>query len=110
MATKKRDYYAVLGIPRNASEEEVKKAFRKLALEYHPDRNKKDGAERLFKEINEAYEVLSDTKKRDAYDRGRLSQGGDAVLSEYESQRSAQEAMRKYAEAEVVRIRRTCIR
>lgn len=70
MATaKKRDYYDVLGVPRNASAEDVKKAFRKLAMEYHPDRNKEDGAEARFKEAGEAYEVLSDGDKRAAYDR-----------------------------------------
>ncbi len=65
----KRDYYEVLGISRNASHEEVRKAFRKLAFEYHPDRNHEPGASDKFKEINEAYEVLSDTDKRAAYDR-----------------------------------------
>jgi molecular chaperone DnaJ len=68
MTTSKRDYYDVLGISRGASEEEVRKAFRRLALEYHPDRNKKDGAEERFKEINEAYQVLSDIKRRATYD------------------------------------------
>ena len=65
----KRDYYEVLGIPRNATDEEIKRAFRRLALKYHPDRNHEDGAEEKFKEINEAYEVLSDSDKRAAYDR-----------------------------------------
>jgi molecular chaperone DnaJ len=65
----KRDYYEVLGIPRDASGEDIKKAFRKLAFQYHPDRNNDNGAADKFKEINEAYEVLSDTDKRAAYDR-----------------------------------------
>jgi molecular chaperone DnaJ len=65
----KRDYYEVLGIGRDASSEEIKKAFRKLAFQYHPDRNKDAGASDRFKEINEAYEVLSDEDKRSAYDR-----------------------------------------
>jgi molecular chaperone DnaJ len=65
----KRDYYEVLGVDRNASGAEIKKAFRKLAMQSHPDRNKDHGAEGRFKEINEAYEVLSDPEKRAAYDR-----------------------------------------
>ena len=68
MATK-RDYYEVLGVPRTATEEDIKKAFRKLAFQYHPDRNRSPDAEARFKEINEAYEVLSDTNKRATYDR-----------------------------------------
>ncbi len=65
----KRDYYEVLGLPRDASNEDIKKAFRKLAMQYHPDRNHDAGASDRFKEINEAYEVLSDDDKRAAYDR-----------------------------------------
>jgi molecular chaperone DnaJ len=65
----KRDYYEVLGVPRDATDEQIKKAFRRLAFEYHPDRNREDGAEEKFKEVNEAYEVLSDANKRAAYDR-----------------------------------------
>ena len=80
MTTKKRDYYEVLGVPRGASEEEIKKAFRKLALKYHPDRNKEKGAEEKFKEINEAYQVLSDSSLRTKYDQfghqGVSSQAG----------------------------------
>ena len=64
MTTNKRDYYDVLGISRNASDEDIKKAFRKLALKYHPDRNKKTDAAGKFKEINEAYQVISDPDKR----------------------------------------------
>ena len=65
----KQDYYEVLRVPRSASNEEIKKAFRKLALQYHPDRNRDPGAEGKFKEINEAYQVLSDPEKRSSYDR-----------------------------------------
>ena len=60
----KRDYYEILGVGKNATDEEIKKAFRKLALEFHPDRNKSKGAEDKFKEINEAYQVLSDPEKK----------------------------------------------
>lgn len=64
-----KDYYAALGLEKNANEEDIKKAFRKLALQYHPDRNPGDkGAEEKFKEINEAYQVLSDSDKRAHYD------------------------------------------
>ena len=62
------DYYAVLGVPRDASSDDIKKAFRKLARQYHPDVNKSPGAEAKFKEINEANEVLSDSDKRKRYD------------------------------------------
>jgi DnaJ-class molecular chaperone len=64
----KRDYYDVLGVSRNASVEELKSAYRKLALKWHPDRNKSSEATEKFKEINEAYEVLSDPQKRQVYD------------------------------------------
>lgn len=64
-----KDYYAVLGVGKTASAEEIKKAFRKLAVKYHPDRNPNNkSAEERFKEISEAYEVLSDSEKRQKYD------------------------------------------
>ena len=69
MTTQKRDYYEVLGVSKGASEEQIKKAFRKLALEFHPDRNKTEGAVEKFKEVNEAYQVLTDSEKRSNYDR-----------------------------------------
>jgi len=64
----KRDYYEVLGVSKNASKDEVKDAYRKLAMQYHPDRNKAPDAEDKFKEISEAYAVLSDEQKRQQYD------------------------------------------
>ena len=66
----KRDYYEVLGVEKGASEGDIKKAFRKQAMEHHPDRNRHDPrSEARFKEINEAYDVLKDDQKRAAYDR-----------------------------------------
>ncbi len=64
-----KDYYRILGIEKGASDEEIKKAYRKQALKFHPDKNKSAGAEDKFKEIAEAYDVLSDAKKKDIYDR-----------------------------------------
>jgi len=70
MAQEKRDYYEVLGIAKGATEAEIKKAYRKKAMEFHPDKNQGDkAAEEKFKEVNEAYEVLSDPQKKDRYDR-----------------------------------------
>ena len=81
----KRDYYEVLGIDRSASKDEIRKAYRKLARQYHPDVNKNGDAEERFKEINEAYEILGDDKTRQAYDRfghagvsGNFDGGGSA--------------------------------
>ena len=65
----KRDYYEALGVARNASDDEIKKTYRRLAMKHHPDRNSNDKAsEEKFKQIKEAYEVLSDGRKRAAYD------------------------------------------
>ncbi|MEM2782528.1 MAG: molecular chaperone DnaJ [Candidatus Hadarchaeales archaeon] len=64
-----KDYYEILGVSRNASKEEIKRAYRELAMKYHPDRNKSPEAEEKFKEISEAYAVLSDDQKRAEYDR-----------------------------------------
>ncbi|NDA69923.1 MAG: molecular chaperone DnaJ, partial [Betaproteobacteria bacterium] len=66
----KRDYYEVLGVAKNGSDDDIKKAYRKLAMKFHPDRNPGDKtAEDKFKELNEAYAVLSDAQKRETYDR-----------------------------------------
>ena len=74
------DYYKVLGVDRNASEQEIGKAYRKLAKKYHPDLNHEPGAEEKYKQVNEAYEVLHDKQKRAQYDQfgsaGVNSQGG----------------------------------
>jgi len=68
-SSEKRDYYEILGVPKNADKDQIKNSYRKLALQYHPDRNKAPEAEEKFKEISEAYAVLSDDAKRAQYDR-----------------------------------------
>ena len=88
MTTHKRDYYEALSVARGASDEDIKRAFRKLALEYHPDRNKSDGAAEKFKEVNEAYQVLTDSTKRASYDRfghAGLSQNGARGFDGFEN-------------------------
>jgi len=81
-----KDYYQILGVPRNASEEEVKKAYRKLAMQYHPDRNpgREKWANEKFKEINEAYGVLGEPQKRRQYDQfGTVGNVGDIFGSPF---------------------------
>jgi curved DNA-binding protein len=81
-----RDYYGVLGVPRNASDGEIKKAYRKLAMQYHPDRNpgKQEWSNEKFKEINEAYGVLGDPQKRKQYDQfGTVGNIGDIFSSPF---------------------------
>ena len=68
LMAEKRDYYEVLGVQKGSSKDEIKDAYRKLAMQFHPDRNKDSGAEEKFKEISEAYAVLSDDQKRQTYD------------------------------------------
>src|ERR1043166_8100808 len=85
MTTKKRDYYDVLGVARNAGDDEVKRAYRELAVKFHPDKNPDDPkAEEKFKELGEAYDVLIDPDKRAAYDRfghAAFAQGSAAARS-----------------------------
>ena len=83
-----KDYYQILGVPRNASEDEIKKKYRKLAMQYHPDRNpgKEKWANDKFKEINEAYSVLGDPEKRRRYDQFGTVEGiniGDIFSSPF---------------------------
>jgi DnaJ-class molecular chaperone len=81
-----KDYYGILGVPRNASDEEIKKAYRKLAMQYHPDRNRgnEKWANEKFKEINEAYGVLGDPQKRSQYDQfGTVGDIGDIFGSPF---------------------------
>lgn len=81
-----KDYYHILGVPRNASDAQIKKAYRKLAMQYHPDRNpdKEKWANEKFKEINEAYAVLGDPQKRKQYDQfGTVGEIGDIFGSPY---------------------------
>src|SRR5437868_14382014 len=80
-STTKRDYYEVLGLARTCSDDDIKKAYRRLALQFHPDRNQAPEATERFKEATEAYQVLSDAEKRGMYDRyghAAFERGGGA--------------------------------
>ncbi|XP_032297720.1 dnaJ homolog subfamily B member 1-like, partial [Coturnix japonica] len=76
-----KDYYRTLGLARGASDEEIKRAYRRQALRFHPDKNKEPGAEERFKEIAEAYDVLSDPKKREIFD--KYGEEGEAIWGCY---------------------------
>ena len=89
MAARAGDHYKTLGVDRKASQEEIKKAYRKLARKYHPDTNKDSGAEEHFKEISEAYDVLGDPEKRKRYDRGGSVFGGSNLRRRRRRRRAA---------------------
>ena len=80
---KYQDYYQILGVPRDAENSDIKKAYRKLARKYHPDVNEDAGAEEKFKEVNEAYEVLKDSDKRQAYEELKQTIGLDDAQVAY---------------------------
>ena len=101
MAQKTRDYYQVLGVPRGASEDEIKKAYRKLAMQFHPDRNpgKEDWANEKFKEINEAFGVIGNPEKRAQYDQfGTAGDIGD-VFGNRATQSTFEDVMRDFGGA-----------
>ncbi len=89
------DYYKILGVGKNATDEEIKKAYRKLARKYHPDRNQGDRqAEERFKEVSQAHDVLSDADKRKEYDRGGVFAGIQRRRADSTRQRSRADSRR----------------
>jgi len=97
-----RDYYKVLGIDRNATESQIKAAFRKLAFKYHPDRNHEPRAEENFKKINEAHETLSNPEKRDTYDASlRVVYGKPITIYKTRTARSEQKGIPWWAKVAV---------
>lgn len=96
-----KDYYQILGVPRGSSEEDIKKAYRKMAMQYHPDRNpgKEAWANEKFKEINEAYGVLGNVEKRQQYDRfGTVGNVGD-IFSNAGTRTTFEDLMREFGQA-----------
>ena len=89
-----KDYYIILGVPRKASEAEIKRAYRRLAVSYHPDKNSDPQAEILFKEINEAYDTLGDPQKKNAYDQ-RMENPFADLLKQAEAPRHKDPAYRR---------------
>ena len=94
----KRDYYEVLGLNKDATEQDIKKAFRRLAMQYHPDRNKAPDAEEKFKEINEAYAVLSDVDKRREYDKQYANEFKESLSRTHNSNEEAYSSYTKSRE------------
>ena len=106
----KRDYYEVLGVPQNATDDQIKKAYRKLAMQYHPDCNpgKEQWANDRFKEINEAYEVLSDPDKRRYFDRFGVTAAAGDISGEFYADAGFEALMRHFGGGGFCRFRRGC--
>ena len=94
----KKDYYLILGVPKNATDEDIKKAYRKLAMQYHPDKNpgKEQWANEKFKEINEAYGVLGNSDKRKQYDQFGTTGNAADVFGNYATQSTFEDIMQQF--------------